>query len=141
LRQSKNLTQADLANPTGISQHSISKLETGQTGPRPETTQRLADALGVSPSALRGGGFGRSVSFTEIMEAPAERRLEYVETLAELGDLERYRGQLAEWYQENMAQHPKGAPEFVGSKIEAAMMLGYLKAFEEVRGDRGDNGT
>ncbi len=141
LRQSKNLTQADLANLTGISQHSISKLETGQTAPRPETMQRLADALGVSPSALGSGGFGRSVSFTEILEAPAARRLEYVEALAELGDLEHYRGQLADWYQENMAQHPKGAPEYIGSKIEAAMMLGYLQAFEEVREGIGGNGT
>lgn len=141
LRQQKNLTQADLANLTGISQHSISKLETGQTAPRPETTQKLADALGVSPSALGGGGFGRAVSFTEILEAPAERRLEYVQALAELGDLDHYRDQLADWYRENMAQHYKGAPEYIGSKIEAAMMLGYLKAFEEVRESRGDNGT
>jgi transcriptional regulator with XRE-family HTH domain len=141
LRQSKNLTQADLAKLTGISQHSISKLETGQTAPRPETALRLADALGVSPRTLGGGGFGRSVSFTEILEAPAGRRLEYVETLAELGDLEHYRGQLAEWHQENLARHPKGAPEYIGSKLEAAMMLGYLKAFEEVTENRGVNGT
>jgi len=40
-----------------------------------------------------------------------------------------------------MAQHPKGAPEYIGSKIEAAMMLGYLQAFEEVREGIGGNGT
>src|SRR5829696_1273602 len=129
LRQQRNLTQTDLANLTGISQHSISKLETGQTTPRPETTQTLAEALGVNPHALSGGGFGEAVSFTDILEASAERRLEYIEGLAELGALERYRDQLAEWYRENMTQHPKGAPEHIGSKIEAAMMLGYMKAF------------
>lgn len=45
----KGLSQYDLAELTGISQTSISKLESGRTSPRKSTLARIANALGRSP--------------------------------------------------------------------------------------------
>lgn len=47
LRESRAMTQTDLAERTGISQQTIAKWEAGIAAPRPSNLQVLADALGV----------------------------------------------------------------------------------------------
>ena len=51
-RERKALSQRDLARVAGISQFSISKIETGQQEPRPSTIRKLAEALGVTLDEL-----------------------------------------------------------------------------------------
>ena len=54
-RLGAGLTQMQVAVRAGTGLPTISRLETGATGPRPETVRKLADALGVSPAWLLFG--------------------------------------------------------------------------------------
>jgi transcriptional regulator with XRE-family HTH domain len=55
LRSKKNLSQKALADKVGISVSYVSMLERGQRSPPLETVERMAKALGVTPSNLLGG--------------------------------------------------------------------------------------
>ena len=52
LRESQNLTLADVAGRAGISSAMLSRLETGRVSPSLETIVALSQALGVTASAL-----------------------------------------------------------------------------------------
>ncbi|SDW32541.1 NB-ARC domain-containing protein [Amycolatopsis xylanica] len=55
LRRAAGMTQQQLAESSGVSVRSISRLEAGQrTNPRLDTVRGLADALGLEPDARRG---------------------------------------------------------------------------------------
>ncbi len=54
LRHQKGFGQIALARRAAVSQTVISLIETGRLNPRPEELQKLADALGVTPSVLLG---------------------------------------------------------------------------------------
>ena len=54
-RQRLGLTQRQLASLAGLGQGTICKLETLQRGAYPQTLQKLASALGVSPADLVEG--------------------------------------------------------------------------------------
>jgi transcriptional regulator with XRE-family HTH domain len=56
-RQRRLLTQTELAGKAGLTQKTISLLETGKAQPRVRTIRKLAAALGVRPETLvRKGG-------------------------------------------------------------------------------------
>jgi predicted transcriptional regulator len=55
VRESRFLTQDELANLSGVHQVTISRIEMGQVEPRFSTIKRLARALGVEPHELVGG--------------------------------------------------------------------------------------
>ena len=52
VRERLFVTQAELAERTGIAEATISRIENGLQRPRISTVRRLAEALGVSPEAL-----------------------------------------------------------------------------------------
>jgi transcriptional regulator with XRE-family HTH domain len=52
LRESRVLTQSELAELAGVSHLSVHKIETGQQQPRPATIRKLARALRVKPADL-----------------------------------------------------------------------------------------
>ncbi len=52
VRERKALTQQELAVRSGVSRPTIARIESGRTEPYPQTTRRLAQALGVEPEAL-----------------------------------------------------------------------------------------
>src|ERR1700712_4932563 len=52
LRESQNLTLADIAGRANISSAMLSRLETGRVSPSLETIVALSQALGVTPSVL-----------------------------------------------------------------------------------------
>lgn len=54
LRTEKNISQAQLASDTGISQQSLSFYEKGSRKPKIEAWQKLADYFGVSVGYLQG---------------------------------------------------------------------------------------
>lgn len=61
LRESRELSQRDLARASGLSRNTVSLLERGRTSPTLATLQRIADALDVDirsffQTALRPGG-------------------------------------------------------------------------------------
>ncbi len=55
LRSKKKLSQKALAKRVGISVSYVSMLERGQRSPPLETIEKMARALGVTPSSLLGG--------------------------------------------------------------------------------------
>ena len=56
LRKAKEMSQADLANKTGISQVMVGKYERGDASPSIEVAKKIADALEVSLDYLVGEG-------------------------------------------------------------------------------------
>ncbi len=52
IRQSRNLTQTQLADAISANQATISKIERGEGNPTLDMIQRIAFALNVHPSAL-----------------------------------------------------------------------------------------
>ena len=56
LRKSNNLSQADLASKTGVSQVMIGKYERGDAIPSIEVAKKIADTFGVSLDYLVGEG-------------------------------------------------------------------------------------
>jgi transcriptional regulator with XRE-family HTH domain len=54
LRLRAALSQKELAERVGMSQTTLSDLETGKTQARPSTMRRLAQALKVEPAELMG---------------------------------------------------------------------------------------
>lgn len=54
LRQSKGLTQAELATKLGVTRQAVSLYEKGQIKPKIETLKKLADYFGVSVSYIKG---------------------------------------------------------------------------------------
>ncbi len=52
LRRERAWSQRDLARHSGVSQDTITRLETGQRDAQPRTMRRLAEALGVEPREL-----------------------------------------------------------------------------------------
>lgn len=48
------LTQEELARSAGINRSSLSQIENGQKEPRPSTIRKIAQALDISPTELRG---------------------------------------------------------------------------------------
>ena len=52
LRESKFISQDDLAKVSGIAASTISRLETGKEKPRFVTVRKLAAALGVEPGDI-----------------------------------------------------------------------------------------
>ena len=55
LRESRNLTQAELAQKLGVSSKTVSKWETGKGLPDISLLQPLAQALGISVIELMNG--------------------------------------------------------------------------------------
>jgi transcriptional regulator with XRE-family HTH domain len=55
LRRERAWSQRDLARESGVSQDTITRLETGQREAQPRTVRRLADALNVEPRELMKG--------------------------------------------------------------------------------------
>lgn len=57
-RERSALSQQQLAEKSGVSRYTISRLETGGRSARPTTTQKLARALGAEPHELMDGSTG-----------------------------------------------------------------------------------
>ena len=54
IRESKNLTQEELANLSGVSARSIQRYESGASRPRVEATEKIAKAQNVSVNEILG---------------------------------------------------------------------------------------
>jgi transcriptional regulator with XRE-family HTH domain len=52
VRERRFVTQAELADRTGIARATLSRLENGEQRPRISTVRKIADALGVQPEDL-----------------------------------------------------------------------------------------
>lgn len=66
IREEQFLSQAELANRSGVRKLTIQRLESGATAPLARTVRRLANALGVDPGEL--------ASAQEVAERIAKRK-------------------------------------------------------------------
>ncbi len=64
-RQSKGITQAELADVLGITQQGVARWENGKSNPTLETLITLADFFGVSTDSLLGRTGMKNVLFNE----------------------------------------------------------------------------
>ena len=55
VRRSQDITQAALAERTGVAVSTVVRIEKGQVTPQIETVFKIADVLGVDPKWLIGG--------------------------------------------------------------------------------------
>ena len=125
----------ELAKRAGISQHSISKIETGHTTPRPETMEKLATALEVEdPEVLTVENTG-VVSFEEILEGSQDKRRLFFEHGREVGQLSPFIEQLEHLYAANRERY-QDDPVLRG-QLEVAYMLGFAKGYHEGRSRKG----
>lgn len=69
LRYRRGLSQADLAELSGVGQDSISTIESGKHRPRPSTVRKLASALDVEVEELVVGPKGPPPSIVGLLEA------------------------------------------------------------------------
>lgn len=58
LREMRVLSMRDLEERSGVSYHTVWRLENEKSGAHPRTIRRLAEALGVDPADLRKGSSG-----------------------------------------------------------------------------------
>ncbi len=72
LREEAVLTVHELAEASGVSDDTISKIENGQRIARPSTLRKLAQALVVSPQELRKPAAVEEVALAGKAEAPGE---------------------------------------------------------------------
>lgn len=84
IRKQRNLTQADLAEMTGLSQATISFAEKGDGAASMSTYRRIADALNVSfESLFVASGNGRSALEDELVRIfralPPDRQAGWIE--------------------------------------------------------------
>ncbi len=127
LRRDHGFTQTELGKLAGLTQHTVSELETGKQEPHPSTIRKLAEALNVSAVRLTQGpelfslewaGTATEAEFYQaIMEAP-ENEIDTLDRLAaKMVKLTNY--ELQEAYAESRgggANFDKQAPE--GSPLD-----------------------
>lgn len=77
IRKAKGITQAALADRSGMTQQQIARLENGSVDPRLGTLRRIADALDCDLPELF---FTRAEFLTAIQEVVAAKRLKLSET-------------------------------------------------------------
>jgi transcriptional regulator with XRE-family HTH domain len=96
LREEAVLTVHELAEASGVSDDTISKIENGQRVARPSTLRKLADALDVSPQELR-----RPAKVEEpvpLAKAPREAGHSVAQRLEDLQAYEAHISKIAEKY-------------------------------------------
>jgi transcriptional regulator with XRE-family HTH domain len=98
LREEAVLTVHELAEASGVSDDTISKIENGQRVARPNTLRKLARALDVSPQELRRPAKTEELAGAGKAEAPREAGHSVAQRLEELQTYEAHISKIAEKY-------------------------------------------
>ena len=138
IRESRSFTQGELAKEAGVTQNSISRLETGERKPRSGTLEKLAKVLEVEDPLLLAEEFPEVLTFKEILAWPVERRRRYFEYKRELGELEAFEKQLADHNRQNLEHFSED--RLVLARLEAAYMYGYTRGYAEAKEESTDDG-
>ncbi len=116
VRLSKNISQSELADMTGISERSLYTYEQRGTLPRSGNLSRIADALGVSADYLLGGEGSTDAGFVDSHSGEVSALLERAATLFAGGELdveakELFYRSLTQVYLDSKAEAKKFAPK------------------------------
>ncbi len=133
LRESKDLTQEELARRSGVSQNSISRIENGERKPRKSTLTKLAKAMGLQDWTALDVDVPDILTLEEINDWEPERRRRLFELYREIGMLDQLTEEWTENYQKNRELYKDDEDEYIASKLESAYMLGYARGYHEGR--------
>ena len=116
IRLSKNISQSELADMTGISERSLNTYEQRGTLPRSGNLSRIADALGVSTDYLLGGESSADAGSIGSHSGEVNALLERAATLFAGGELddeakELFYQSLTQVYLDSKAEAKKFAPK------------------------------
>lgn len=141
VRESRGLTQGELATRSGVSQNSVSRIETGKRKPHKGTLKKLAAALGLEDWTTLDVDLPAALTLEEIDNWSPEQRRRLFELYRETGFLGHITEQWAERYRENreLYKDDAGKDEYIASKLESAYMLGYAKGYHEGRKREGSD--
>src|SRR5829696_2135630 len=81
IREKKGLTQQELAKRAGVTQDSVSRIETGERNPRRSTLEKLARALEVQDPSMLAFPMAPTITFEELIEGTPERRRTYIDAM------------------------------------------------------------
>lgn len=140
IREARGVTQEDLANKSGVSQNSISRIETGERKPRKSTLAKLAKALEVEDPEVLIGEVPEVLTFEEILDWDPEQRRKLFELWRETGEYTPFIQHLQEHYEQDIKGR-MDAPEnteAADARLEAVLMLGYAMGYSEGRKHRGE---
>jgi len=133
IRERRGITQEELAERSGVSQNSVSRIETGKRKPHKGTLQKLATALGVEDWTTLGVEVPEILPLEDIMEWDPERRRRLFDLYRETGFVDHVTKRLEGDYSEDRALYKDDEEHYVDSKLESAYMLGYAKGYHEGR--------
>ena len=125
VRLSKNISQSELADMTGISERSLYTYEQRGTLPRSGNLSRIADALGVSADYLLGGEGSTDAGFVDSHSGEVSALLERAATLFAGGELdveakELFYRSLTQVYLDSQAEAKKFAPKSCRKRAAAS---------------------
>lgn len=144
VREARGLTQEDLARASGVSQNSISRIETGERKPRKSTLAKLAKALEVEDPGVLISDVPEVLTFEEILNWGPERRRQLFELWREVGEDALFIEDLQDHYEQDIKgrmNDPENT-EAADARLEAVLMLGFAMGYREGRKRTGaDNET
>ena len=132
VRETKGLSQDQLANLAGVPQNAISRIERGERKPRRGTLEKLARALGVESASSLVLNLAPTQTFDEIIDGTPGQRQAYIEFMRLTGRLHSFVEDLEDIYQTSTEDYDADA--LMRSRTQAAFMLGYIRAAQESRG-------
>ena len=129
IREKKGLSQDRLAELSGASQNNISHIERGLRKPHPATLAKLAGVLEVKDPEMLAMNLSSVQTFEEVISGSKEVREAYLQYKRDVGRLESLSQDLEKVYDAGMKDY---AEDSLGrARLEAAFMLGYIRARQE----------
>jgi transcriptional regulator with XRE-family HTH domain len=136
IREKAELTQAQLAELSGVPQAAISRIERGGRAPRHSTLEKLANVLKVEHPSWLAVPMAPYTTFGELIEGKPEERRTYIEVMRESGTLRDFINRLDRLYEESVEDYSDDS--LTQARIQAAVMLGYAKAMYEGKEAQGE---
>jgi transcriptional regulator with XRE-family HTH domain len=128
-REKAELTQAQLAELSGVPQAAISRIERGERTPRRSTLEKLARVLKVKHPSWLAAPMAPYITFEELIEGTPESRRAYIEVRRESGDLDDFVKRLERAFREGMEDYRDDSAALAWGQI--GFVLGYAKAMQE----------
>jgi transcriptional regulator with XRE-family HTH domain len=131
VREKAELTQARLAELSGVPQAAISRIERGGRAPRDSTLEKLASVLDVEHPSWLAVPMAPYTTFAELIKGKPESRQSYIEVMRKSGTFGDFIDRLDRLYEESVEDYQDDSLTL--ARVQAAFMLGYAKAMHEGR--------
>jgi transcriptional regulator with XRE-family HTH domain len=125
VREKAELTQAQLADLSGVPQAAISRIERGGRAPRHTTLEKLASVLRVNDPSWLAVPMAPYPTFEELVEGPPEGRRAYIEIMRDTGTLGDFINRLERLKEDSVEDYRDDSLTL--SRVWGLVMLGYAK--------------